>query len=137
MKIYTSYFANTRNLAKNGIVPISIARISPDWFNGCRFLFLAPSKQLLYNRSLTDEAYEREYNKEVCSRLDPNFLRREIEKVANGHDVALLCYEKPGEECHRHTLAKWMNEHGFNVMEFGAEAKKEEKLIEPSLFDGF
>lgn len=134
MKIYTSYFANAKNLVKNGIVCVSIARISPGWFQGPKMMNLAPSKKLLFDKSITDEAFEREYEREVCSKLSPAWLRREMERVSQGRDVALLCYEKPGDECHRHTLAKWMNANGFDVHEFGQE-KKEVRIVEMSLFD--
>lgn len=95
---------------------------------------MAPSKRLLFDRSITDEEFEREYLKEVCTNLNPVLLKSEIERVANGHDVALMCYEKPGDECHRHSLAKWMNGHGFEVSEYGQEVKREETAIEPTFF---
>lgn len=134
MKIYTSYFAKASRLAKDGIVCISIARLSPKWFTGARFTFLAPSKRLLFDKSITDEEFENEYLREVCANLNPVLLKKEIEMVANGHDVALMCYEKPGDECHRHTLAKWMNRHGFDVTEYGQEEKRVETTIEQTLF---
>ena len=35
------------------------------------------------------------------------------------HDCVLLCYEKPGDFCHRHILANWLEENfGFKVEEF-------------------
>lgn len=139
MKIYTSYFGNVRRLTNDRIVCISIARITPNWFTGYKFTYLAPSRALLYNREITDEEFERVYLRDVCSRIDAQVLRREIERVSQGRDVALLCYEKPGDECHRHTLARWMNERGFDVKEYGHQnaVKQEEKVNEPSLFDGW
>ena len=56
-----------------------------------------------------------------------------IERLANGKDVALCCYEKPGDFCHRHLVAKWMNEKlGVQIEEFGVSKKP--TYIQTSLF---
>ena len=33
-------------------------------------------------------------------------------------DIALVCYEKPSDFCHRHLVAKWLKENGYNVEEW-------------------
>ena len=40
-KIYTSYFANLRNLPDN-VCPISICGKAPDWYTGIQYKALAP-----------------------------------------------------------------------------------------------
>ncbi len=40
-KIYTSYFANLRNLPDN-VCPISICGKAPDWYKGIQYKALAP-----------------------------------------------------------------------------------------------
>lgn len=47
--------------------------------------------------------YIEQYYKEVLSRLDPMETYEELK-----YDV-LLCYEEPGEFCHRHIVAEWFN----------------------------
>ena len=64
MELYTSYFANLRNIDKS-IIPVSIARINPSWYNGLEFKAIAPSMQLLkwykYNNEYTQNEKERIY----------------------------------------------------------------------------
>ena len=33
---------------------------------------------------------------------------QELTALGGGHDVILLCFEKPGEFCHRHLVAQWL-----------------------------
>lgn len=33
-------------------------------------------------------------------------------------DIALVCYEKPSDFCHRHLVAKWLKENEYNVEEW-------------------
>lgn len=35
--------------------------------------------------------------------------------------IALICYEKPSDFCHRHLVADWLNKHGIKVEEFGGD----------------
>ena len=37
-----------------------------------------------------------------------NFNERNLQKI--GKDIILLCYETPEKFCHRHSVAKWLNE---------------------------
>ena len=55
--------------------------------------------------------------------------------LSGGKDVALCCYEKPGDFCHRHILAKWITENtGIEITEFGVVEKKEPKYEQANLF---
>ena len=33
-------------------------------------------------------------------------------------DIALICYEKPSDFCHRHLVAEWFRNHGHNCEEW-------------------
>ena len=33
-------------------------------------------------------------------------------------DIALVCYEKPGDFCHRHLVAEWLRENGYDCEEY-------------------
>jgi uncharacterized protein (DUF488 family) len=33
-------------------------------------------------------------------------------------NIALVCYEKPTDFCHRHLVADWLKEHGYECEEF-------------------
>ena len=120
--IYTSYFANLRNLPTT-ITPISICAFAPKWFNGENILQLAPSRELLSDyktgRCTVLDYWDR-YNSETLSKLDPIVLYNEL--TAKGTpDIALLCYETPVDFCHRHILAHWLTQSGVGgiIREYG------------------
>lgn len=133
MKIYTSYFANIRSLATEGITPISIARYSPRWFNGARFTSLAPTGYML-SEACSRENYLKGYES-ILNNLNAADVVREIEAISKGRDVALCCYEKPGDFCHRHLLSEWLRKNGYNVDEWKKDASKAQPQ-QPSLFTG-
>lgn len=132
MEIYTSYFANEKKLRKSNIVSIGIALYPPRWFAGPSLKMVSPSYDILYN-SKDHEDYEKRFFSEILAHRDPKVFLSNIEKLANGKDVALCCYEKPGDFCHRHLVAKWMNEKlGLQIQEY--EAPKNPTYKEQSLF---
>lgn len=36
----------------------------------------------------------------------------------DSEDIALICYEKPSDFCHRHLVAEWLNQNGFKCEEW-------------------
>ncbi|MCQ2348955.1 MAG: DUF488 domain-containing protein [Paludibacteraceae bacterium] len=138
MKIYTSYFSRIAQVRKAGVLPVSIALWSPRWYDGDRFLELAPLRYML-KEDLTNEEYTRHYHAKVLSKFDANGLRDILARRFNGRDIALMCYEKPNDFCHRHLVREWLNKNGVECAEFGepnenAEEKKPEP-IQQTLFD--
>lgn len=136
MEIYTSYFAKTAALKAKGIIPIAISLYPPKWFQGSSIPTLAPKRYML-DDSLSEEKYTQLYVNDVLDKLDIGFLFKTIEALAYGKPVALLCFEKPGDFCHRHIVADWLKEKtGLCIEEYKfEEAKKSEKTQEPTLFD--
>ena len=130
MKIYTSYFANLKNLEKDDIVPIGICCYPPKWFKGPNLRAIAPSTDILEKCKSSHAEYEKRYRAEVLSLFkDANILLERISFISGGKDAALCCYEKPSDFCHRHILAKWLEEQtGIKVEEF---EKTEETKINP------
>ncbi len=125
MKIYTSYFGNWNSLKKADIVPVSIALFSPKWYEGYRFHFLAPTRYMVLGDCEREE-YVSLY-RQILDKYGAEKIVQAVNKVSYGKDVALLCYEKPGEFCHRHLLADYLNEKlNLGVTEFGADIEKEE-----------
>ena len=106
MKIYTSYFANLKNIDKN-IVPISICAKCPPSINLPALKILAPSYEILmtYKQDKNKEAYTEKYNKQILAPLDPQCIYNNIEAITEGKDAVLICYEKPESFCHRHLVA--------------------------------
>lgn len=104
----TSYFGNIKNV-KN---PLAICGKSPEWYVGPEHKKLAPKWSFFkdYKDGKIDKnGYIEKYNELVLSQLDP---KRVYEYLVNtyGEDVTLLCWEKPGEFCHRRLIAEWLEE---------------------------
>lgn len=149
MQLYTSYFGKKAQLERAGIVPICIALWKPRWYTGIHYLPVAPKAFMLKDDNQTQQQYIERYQKYVLDTLRVENVVRDIECLSGGRDAALLCYEKPGEFCHRHLLAQWiMEQSGVEVTEWMTEEerKSEElrqkkeaapKIVEPSLFDMF
>lgn len=75
---------------------------------------------------IAQDRYVELYNKEILGKLRVEEVVYEIERLSGGKDAALLCYEKPGDFCHRHLLADWLTrESGLVVEEFDQEKHSE------------
>ena len=115
MKIYTSYFSNGAKLAKAGIMMIGIALYPPKWFTGLSNKYVSPSWDILHN-SKSEEDYVQRFNSEILAHRDPKAFLSAIDDF-----------------CHRHLVAKWLNEKlGIQVEEFGIS--KNPVYSEQSLF---
>lgn len=51
------------------------------------------------------------------NQLDFDVIMRELSELSEGKDVALICYEKSSDFCHRHLVAEWLAQHGQTVQE--------------------
>lgn len=117
--IYTTYFAKLKKLPL-GIIPISICGKAPDWYNGIQYKKLAPSYNLLmtWKQNHDDDYYIERFNREVLGRLDKDSVIKELYKLSEGKDIALVCYEKSGDFCHRYLVSEWLNEFGIECKEW-------------------
>jgi len=126
--IYTSYFANIKNLTPN-IIPIAICGKSPNGWNGLEYKKLAPKYKFFmeWKENHNNEFYIQHFQNEVLDKLDFKQVLKELsDKMKsssyyniNIHDsIALVCYEKPEDFCHRHLVADWFNSYEYNVQEF-------------------
>lgn len=103
--MYTSYFRQIDNI-KN---PLSICGKAPHWYVGPEFKRLAPKYWFFekYKKGeFNEEQYTYHFKKDV---LEPLNCQRLYTYLVNmyGDDVTLLCYEKPGDFCHRHIVSEW------------------------------
>ncbi len=127
MKIYTSYFANSKKLNGAGIMMIGIALYPPRWFYGPTVRDVSPSHSILKQTS-SQEEYVARFKKEVLSYRNAKAFVEKLQVMSKGKDVALCCFEKPGEFCHRHLVAEWLNSNlGIDVKEYGESQKKKEE----------
>lgn len=132
--IFTSYFANIRKLPKN-VIPIAICAGVPTWYKGALYPKLAPDYELLmkWKCDHNNDDYAECFKATVLNNLDvirtvhelhmllPDTARRQMQtSVWNSPDwhVALVCYEKPGDFCHRHLVADWLNQNRFMCEEW-------------------
>ena len=121
MKLYTSYFAKVKQLQEMGFDNLRcVAGYAPKFFHdlpNAHFMpDLAPRKlwwQYWHDNHLPNMFYVEQYNNTVLSKLDPNEV---VKKLGDG--AVMLCYEKPGEFCHRHIIADWITKNtGVEVEE--------------------
>lgn len=117
MKIYTSYFAKHKELKEHGVMVISIARYNPRFVSCVSLKEVAPTPEIL-SMKMNPIEYTRRYETEVLAHLNIAHILREISMLSNDHDVALCCYEKEGQFCHRFLLADFLREHGVPVEEW-------------------
>ena len=113
----------TSNFARASRDPgaISIARGTPSWFDGQRFEPLMPPWALVSwakasirkgdRDSQACRRYVEAYHAEVLDKLDPARVAETIEHLchlpAGPVEPVLLCWEAPGEFCHRRIVADW------------------------------
>ena len=119
MQIYTSYFGKLDRLPKN-IVPISICGKAPDWYTGLQFKKLAPKYEFFkqWEQTHNNEFYIKCYNEQVLQPLNVNEIVKELTELGQGNDIALICYEKPTEFCHRHLVATWLRNNCYSINEY-------------------
>ena len=120
MKILTSYFANVKNLPKD-ILPVAICGKAITGWNYPEYKKLAPSYSILSEKKYqggTEQRYTNRYNTEILGPLSANQVVKDLETLALGYNgVALICYEKPGDFCHRNLVAEWLKNAGYDVEE--------------------
>jgi hypothetical protein len=131
--IYTSYFAKLKDLPDN-IIPISICGKAPDWYKGLQYKKLAPKYDFFmkWKENHDNDYYVKCYNDQVLDKLSfiriitelhcllPDEIKVKMESpIYNNEDyhIALICYEKPSDFCHRHLVADWLRKHGYQCEE--------------------
>ena len=87
-------------------MPISIVIKSPGGYWGPSYPELFPKWGFLslYFQDHDAEAYTNAYHKQVLAHLNPTQVWAELNKYT------LLCWEKPGQFCHRRLVAKWLED---------------------------
>ena len=117
---YTSYYGNMNKIDRTKYTLASISFQKPDFCdeNVLDCSFLGPWKDLLdgyKNGTISEKEYAEQYLdnlKRAWPGLSNWFLINNASK-----DIVFLCYEKPSEFCHRHLLAQFLEEQGFECKE--------------------
>lgn len=132
--IYTSYFAQLRNMPEN-VIPISICGKAPDWYDGLQYKKLAPKYGFFteWKKTHDNNFYIEHFNDEVLKMLSvpkvladlqmliPDYIKSKMDVpvwINKDWHIALICYERPTDFCHRHLVSKWLNENHIECKEF-------------------
>ena len=131
--IYTSYFAKIKDLPQH-IIPISIAGRAPEWYGGPQYKKLAPKYEFFikWKETRDNDYYIKCFNEQVLDKLNPEEVVKELDNILLNitttidynsdliqvPKIALICYEKPLDFCHRHLVADWLNKNGFKCEEY-------------------
>lgn len=121
--LYTTYFAKLRSLPED-VIPVAICAKPPIGFKGYTFKQLAPKYDAFkhYKETKDEEQFTNDYYNQVLNSLNPvrvfNELYELIDKSEFTHDIALVCYEKPTDFCHRKLVANWFNSKGLPCKEY-------------------
>jgi uncharacterized protein (DUF488 family) len=128
MQIFTSYFGNLKDLIKANLHPIGIAISQPKWYKGTNFKNLAPKYEMI---NWPEDRYTPEFKK-ILLNQNAKLVFDQMRSFSGGKDVVLLCYEMPGQFCHRRLVAEWFEkELGIEVKEF---VRKDERIRQTTLF---
>ncbi|TGJ99823.1 DUF488 family protein [Leptospira langatensis] len=122
MQIYTSYHHKTDILLENGIVVFNISRFAPRWIakgKQLHFLSLAPTEEMV------KAGYEWEqFEDQILKPLNPAEVVARLRIMANllsgsrATAIALCCYEKDPDKCHRRRVAWWLTNAGYPTFEY-------------------
>lgn len=130
-RIYTSNYARS---GRNSHA-VSISASAPDYYAGEHISSLVPTWHMI-----------REYKSGRMDKEEYSQLYIALMKARNGtaekiystipHETIMLCYEKPGDFCHRRVLADWIeDELGVKIPEWISEDEVKKEAIVDSLLN--
>lgn len=127
--IYTTYFAKLRSLPKE-VIPIAICAKVPAGYKGLVYQPLAPHYDFYkkYKDSGDANYFTACYEEQILQTLNPAHVVADLYARAgkfdcNG-DIALVCYEKASDFCHRHLVANWLRDNGYPCEEYDYTKEK-------------
>lgn len=121
--IYTTYFAKLKKLPEN-VKPIAICAKPPNGYTGPIYRALAPKYDFFTKYKITKDAEEftENYIGQVLNQLNPARVVAELYYqlglAPNVCDIALVCFEKSSDFCHRHLVADWLYKAGYECKEW-------------------
>ena len=118
--IYTSYFARLKDLPSD-ITPISICGKAPDFYTGLQYKKLAPKYDFFmkWKQDHDNDSYIRSFKDQVLRPLNIYNVLSDLDSLSGGSGkIALICYEKPEDFCHRHIVAEWFRANHVKCEEY-------------------
>jgi uncharacterized protein YeaO (DUF488 family) len=114
MKIATSYFAVVDRLPPE-YLPVGICATPPKGWRRPNYSKLAPPWPIVskYKQDHDEKAYEEAYNEQVLAKTTIADTVEDLKKMLDltgKTGIALLCYEKSEDFCHRRLVAKWLGD---------------------------
>ena len=87
---------------------------------GMKYKKLVPPWYIVkdYKEDHDQEKYTKRYVDLVLNHLNPHNVFNDFKNMSLGYDVALVCYEKSESFCHRHIVAEWLRDAGYQVEEW-------------------
>lgn len=119
MKVWTSYFGQMRKISTMDCVPVAVCLYPPKWYDGAVCDKLAPTHEMMMGmrKEETRDFFAIKYEEEILGRLKREEILEELQRISDGKDVVLVCYEKPTDFCHRKLIGKWI---GASELQFGS-----------------
>lgn len=76
--------------------------------------------------TIDDKGYTERYVRDVLDRHRDDILEtvKKIKTEAKGRDIYFMCYEKPGDFCHRYLFNNFLNENGIVCQENPADRQR-------------
>ena len=110
----------------------------PSWYNGLQYKKLAPKYDFFmkWKENHDNDYYIKCFNEQVLNQLNVYEVINEMYEMLpelpkmlwkmtnclpydNPHvNIALICYEKPSDFCHRHLVSDWLNKNGIKCEEW-------------------
>jgi len=123
--LYTSNYASIKSLPPN-ITPVGISIGIPGWYKKEREVRLAPTRAML---KMDLDEYDPLYLK-ILGRLDPQRIYDSLTHRGT-RAVAMLCWCKRENICHRRYAAEWLEAYlGIVVPEYGVPRDETETFWE-------
>jgi hypothetical protein len=114
LMIFTSNFKIAGRLPQAVAISLGV----PRGWQGRRYKALAPARDLI--KIMEPERFIPLYRAQVLDKLDPMQVIQDL----GGDNFIMLCFEPPGEFCHRRVVAAWMRKHtGVLVEEFNPKRR--------------
>lgn len=127
MKIYTSYYANMRNIDQSKYKLISVSKFMPQGIDMPKFAILCPDLELLRrykNHEINEDGYRREYITNQLNFINKLNVVNFLLQISEGKDIVFMCYEAPGKFCHRGILTEWLDDTGLAGGELPVDTQK-------------
>ena len=115
--VITGYFAQAKKYKEKNLELVSVSPVKPEWFTDPSvkdYPALFPTREMLFNfqESNNIQVFVDAYNSEILSKLDPSKVYYDL------NNKVILCYERPTDFSHRHLIAYWLIQNGFQAKEF-------------------